>query len=112
VKTYRYQSAEKMPDIKEERAMDFDRVRRNAVAALSTVTFFVAVASILKIADGSTDYFPLPESQGGWRTLDNPDDIRRLAGMNPDKLAELKEWLFLSDDRSFAAVVRRRGFSG
>ncbi len=55
-------------------------------------------------------YFPPPESQGGWRRLDASDDIRKLAGMDPDKLADLKEWLFKSDDRDFAAVVVRRGY--
>jgi len=55
-------------------------------------------------------YFPLAESKGGWRTLDDPDDIRRVAGMNPAKLAELKEWLLASDNRNFAAVVIRRGY--
>src|SRR5262249_55466614 len=55
-------------------------------------------------------YFPPPESRGGWRTLDDPDSIRRLAGMDPDKLAELRAWLRRSDDRPFAAVVIRRGY--
>jgi CubicO group peptidase (beta-lactamase class C family) len=55
------------------------------------------------------DDFPPPEPQGGWRQLDNPDEIRRLAGMDPDKLAELKEWLLQSDQRDFAAVVIRNG---
>jgi CubicO group peptidase (beta-lactamase class C family) len=61
-------------------------------------------------ADEKDDYFPPPESEGGWRKLEDPGDIARLAGMSPDKLAELKEWLFRSDDRSFAAVVIRRGY--
>ena len=56
-----------------------------------------------------TTYFPPPESQGGWRKLDQPEDIRRVAGMDPDKLADLREWLLQSDDRDFAAVVIRRG---
>ena len=42
---------------------------------------------------GAKEYFPPPESQGGWRKLDDPDAIRRLAGMDPEKLAELREWL-------------------
>jgi CubicO group peptidase (beta-lactamase class C family) len=57
-----------------------------------------------------TAYFPPPESQGGWRELDQPEEIRRLAGMDPDKLAELKEWLLRSDARKFAAVVIRNGY--
>jgi len=28
------------------------------------------------------DYFPPPESKGGWRTLTTPDDIRRFRGCN------------------------------
>ncbi|MBS0263779.1 MAG: serine hydrolase, partial [Planctomycetes bacterium] len=58
----------------------------------------------------STDYFPPPESQGGWRKLTAPDDIRRLAGMDPEKLDLLKRWLLQSDNRNFAAVVIRRGY--
>jgi CubicO group peptidase (beta-lactamase class C family) len=54
-------------------------------------------------------YFPPPESQGGWRKLARPDEVRRLAGMDPDKLSELKAWLLASDNRNFAAVVIRRG---
>jgi len=57
-----------------------------------------------------SDYFPLPESRGGWRKLEQPGDIRRLGGMEPDKLADLKQWLIASDDRDFAAVVIRRGY--
>lgn len=55
-------------------------------------------------------YFPPPESKGGWRKLDQPDDIRGLAGMDSDKLADLKQWLLESDDRNFAAVVIRHGY--
>src|SRR6267143_741116 len=52
-------------------------------------------------------YFPPPESQGGWRKLDEPEDARRLAGADPAKLEGLKEWLLQSDDRNFAAVIIR-----
>ncbi len=55
-------------------------------------------------------YFPPPESEGGWRKLDNPDDIRRLAGMDPVKLEALRGWLRQSDQRNFAAVVIRNGY--
>jgi len=57
----------------------------------------------------TNDYFPPPESQGGWRKLDKPEDIRKVAGMDPAKVEELKEWLLQSDKRDFAAVVIRRG---
>ncbi len=59
------------------------------------------------IADG---YFPPPESQGGWRKLEDPAEIRRVAGADPEKLVALKQWLLDSDKRDFAAVVIRRGY--
>ena len=58
----------------------------------------------------SPTYFPPPESQGGWRKLEKPEEIRTLAGMDPDKLASLRQWLMDSDKRNFAAVVIRNGY--
>src|SRR5512137_3058827 len=58
----------------------------------------------------AADYFPPPESRGGWRKLEDPQEIRRLGGMDPDKLKELKEWLLASDDRPFGGVVIRNGY--
>ncbi len=55
-------------------------------------------------------YFPPGESAGGWRKLETPEDIRRLGGMEADKLAELRQWLLDSDKRDFAAVVIRGGY--
>ena len=60
--------------------------------------------------EGQESYFPPPESEGGWRKLDKPEDIRDLAAMDPAKLDSLKRWLLQSDDRNFAAVVIRRGY--
>jgi CubicO group peptidase (beta-lactamase class C family) len=68
------------------------------------------VYATLKHLTTPGDYFPPPESKDGWRKLDSPEDIRRLAGMDPEKLAELKQWLMDSDKRGFAAVVIRRGY--
>lgn len=62
------------------------------------------------VCAAGADYFPPPEAQGGWRKLETPDEIRRLAGMDPEKLAALKDWLHKSDARPFAAVVIRRGY--
>jgi CubicO group peptidase (beta-lactamase class C family) len=58
----------------------------------------------------SQEYFPPPESRGGWRKLDQPDFLHRLAGMDPDKLKDLRAWLRKSDDRHFAAVIIRHGY--
>ncbi len=61
-------------------------------------------------AQQTKQYFPPPESAGGWRMITNSGDARRLAGMDPGKLQELREWLLKSDDRDFAAVVIRHGW--
>jgi CubicO group peptidase (beta-lactamase class C family) len=55
-------------------------------------------------------YFPPPESAGGWRMLTASEDIRRLTGMDPAKLEDLRSWLLQSDKRPFAAVVICHGF--
>jgi CubicO group peptidase (beta-lactamase class C family) len=56
----------------------------------------------------TSDYFPPPESAGGWRKID-ASQIESSAGMNSTKLAELRQWLLDSDKRPFAAVVIRQG---
>jgi CubicO group peptidase (beta-lactamase class C family) len=74
------------------------------------VTLIIALlATQISEAKTAREYFPPPESEGGWRTLSDPDSIRRDAGMDPAKLAKLREWLRQSDHRQFAAVVIRRG---
>jgi CubicO group peptidase (beta-lactamase class C family) len=58
----------------------------------------------------SETYFSPPESDGGWRKLERSSDVRRLGGMDPNKLVELAWWLQNSDRRDFAAVVIRNGY--
>jgi CubicO group peptidase (beta-lactamase class C family) len=77
-------------------------------AALGIIGSLV-VAPAARPDTNSEGYFPPPESQGGWRTLETPDAIRRL-GVDPEKLDALKQWLLQSDDRNFAAVVVHRGY--
>ena len=55
------------------------------------------------------EYFPPAESAGGWRVLADPDSVRRVGGMDVEKLDAFRRWLLESDDRPFAAVVVRRG---
>jgi CubicO group peptidase (beta-lactamase class C family) len=73
-----------------------------------TLASFLLVLLIVRSAH-SEDYFPPPESQGGWRQLTDPADIRRIAEMDPARLDELRQWLLKSDKRDFAAVMIRRG---
>ncbi len=83
-----------------------------ALAIGCGAVFFTALSDFRGAAapERAEPYFPPPESAGGWRVLDQPEDIRRLAGVNPGKLSALREWLLQSDDRDFAAVVIRRGY--
>lgn len=80
-----------------------------AAAALLVLSTFAATNSG-QPKESAEVYFPPPESQGGWRTLEKADDLRRLGGVNPDKLSDLKQWLFESDKRDFAATVVRHGY--
>ncbi len=81
-----------------------------ATVQLTVVASDPAVANQRRPSEASDDYFPPPESQGGWRKLDQPDQVRSIAGIDPEKLAGLKEWLLASDNRNFAAVVIKNGY--
>jgi CubicO group peptidase (beta-lactamase class C family) len=80
-----------------------------ALPRLARLMGALCVAGHLAAAAQPKAYFPPPESNGGWRTLHQPEEIRRIGGMDPDKLDALKDWLMQSDDRPFAADVIRHG---
>ncbi len=77
--------------------------------ALRTATLKRLAAQDSSRAGDSADYFPPAESKGGWRQVKSDDEIQSIAGMDPNKLAELQKWLLQSDQRDFAAVVIRHG---
>jgi CubicO group peptidase (beta-lactamase class C family) len=55
-------------------------------------------------------YFPPPESLGGWRYLDSPQDVRALGGFDPQVLDDLlTEQQFLYGD-SYAIAIIRHGY--
>ena len=74
------------------------------------LAFSLLAFSCVAACCAGDDYFPPPESAGGWRKLDSPEDLEQCGGVNPASLAGLKQWLLDSDQRDFAAVVIRRGF--
>ena len=78
--------------------------------ALFFVVLAAAAAPLCELAAADATYYPPPESAGGWRRLDQAEEIRRLAGVDPAGLTTLKAWLLQSDDRDFAAVVIRHGY--
>jgi len=56
-------------------------------------------------------YYPPPESQGGWRWLGEPDQVRGLAGMDPDALERLRQkQMFLYGGDSWGIVIIRHGY--
>ncbi|HEX5102202.1 MAG TPA: hypothetical protein VFV87_00220, partial [Pirellulaceae bacterium] len=69
------------------------RLRRSEVLAAMLLAFAAAARADDLAAGKEAGYFPLPESKGGWRTIEDREAIRKAAGMDPAKLDELKEWL-------------------
>jgi len=58
-----------------------------------------------------TTYFPPPESEGGWRYLLRDEDVRSIAGMDPEKLhllQNIQELIFGGD--SWSIVIIRNGY--
>jgi CubicO group peptidase (beta-lactamase class C family) len=93
-----------------------------SVSARETIHFVLAVTDngvppltrygrvVVTVEPAGEDYFPPPESQGGWRSLSDSARIRAEAGMDAEKLANLSGWLLASDRRDFAALVIRKGY--
>ena len=51
-------------------------------------------------------YFPPPDNQGGWRTLEHPDDIRRTGGIEVARLDEAFQYVKTSSQHGGLLVVR------
>ena len=83
-----------------------DPVYYSALSRLATKT---KIDGVLSESKRATSYFPPPESQGGWRQVESEAEMETIGGMDKAKLAELRQWLFDSDDRPFAAVIIRHG---
>ena len=60
---------------------------------------------------GAEAYYPPPESQGGWRWLKEPDEVRAVAGMDPEKLDLVRQAEeFLHGGHSWGIVIVRHGY--
>ena len=56
-------------------------------------------------------YYPPPESQGGWRYLTTPEEVRTLAGMDPDKLDQVRLFHeYLYGGASWGIAIIRHGY--
>ncbi len=67
------------------------------------------VYSTLKRLLTTGDYFPLPDADGGWRTLKDAKEIRRVAGMDEKKLDEAFKFI-QGSTKNGGLLVLRRGF--
>ncbi|MBM3768259.1 MAG: hypothetical protein FJW32_22990, partial [Acidobacteria bacterium] len=54
----------------------------------------------------AADYFPAPDSKGGWRTLTAPDEIKAKTGIDIKKLDEAFEYAQLTSQHGGLLVVR------
>src|SRR5437762_1292438 len=53
---------------------------------LSKSIVLIAIALCANTSTPAADYFPPPDSEGGWRTLSDAAQIRDLAGMDLSRL--------------------------
>lgn len=70
---------------------------------VSSVLFIVSLACTLTL---SAQYFPPPDTAGGWRTLTNPKEIQAKTGLDVDKLDEVFEYIQGSSQHGGLLVVR------
>ncbi len=70
----------------------------------------IALSILLVLSYGSnaatTGYFPPPDSAGGWRTLADADSVRKIAGMDRNKLDQAFEYAQRSSQHGGLLVVR------
>ena len=78
------------------------------------IAIFILLASVmLEKCDNKTfilnepkTYFPLPDSLGGWRTLTSPEEIKKVAGMDPLKLDSAFDFVRTTTDNGGLLVVK------
>src|SRR5437868_4103288 len=69
------------------------------------IALFLLLLPLLSLAK-PTDYFPPPDSQGGWRTLKDSASIRKLAGMDLSRLDQAYEFTQRCTQNGGLLVVR------
>jgi CubicO group peptidase (beta-lactamase class C family) len=74
-------------------------------AAILGAALLVLLLPALSTAK-SADYFPLPDSQGGWRTLNDAPSVRRSAGMDLARLDQAYDFTQRCSQNGGLLVVR------
>src|SRR3712207_6536298 len=67
---------------------------------------FVLALATLTLASAATDYFPPPDTKGGWRTLDDAGEIRKQTGIDVSKLDEALDYVRKTSQHGGLLVVR------
>ncbi len=66
----------------------------------------VALAAVVSQAARAADYFPPPDSQGGWRTASDAAHVRKLAGLELDRLDQAFDFTSRCSQNGGLLVVR------
>jgi CubicO group peptidase (beta-lactamase class C family) len=67
---------------------------------------FYGILSIIACFGARAEYFPVPDSQGGWRELHNAPEVRKLAGMDLKRLNQAFEFTQRCSQNGGLLVVR------
>src|SRR6266478_922214 len=67
---------------------------------------FVALSGLLLFSALGDDYFPPPDTEGGWRTLTGADSIRKLAGIDTGRLDQAFQFIQETSQHGGLVIVR------
>jgi CubicO group peptidase (beta-lactamase class C family) len=77
---------------------------RRTLLSLPIAVPFLNLAT--RTAVGDDLYFPSPDAQGGWRRLDEPSEIRTLAGIDKSRLDQAFQYTQTTSQHGGLVVVR------
>lgn len=78
----------------------------NLILVLSVFSFGCAAAQPSVTVDQGREYFPPPDTQGGWRTLTDTKEIKKVAGMDRKKLDDAFDFIRTTTGNGGLLVVR------
>jgi hypothetical protein len=76
------------------------------ITELSRICAFLAIVAAAAPCLHGDEYFPPPDSEGGWRTLTKATEIRELAGMDLPRLEQAFDFTQRCTQNGGLLVVR------